>query len=88
MPCFRPALSICFLVQTDVKGVVKGFFDGLNGNDEKVASSNKKQSKVRKPCTLFETKIARIDTKFLIKTAKKPFSLRPHTPIDIAYIGK
>jgi len=49
-------------------------------NDEKVASSKKHtQFKTRvQNHTLFETKMAKIDTLFLTKTAKNPYPLRLH----------
>jgi hypothetical protein len=70
---------ISSLVQTNVKG----FGDGLIDNDEKVASS-KKTYPIQDECknhTLFETKMGKIGTLFMTKTAKKRYPLGPHIPI-------
>ena len=40
---FYTCLIISYVVQTDVKGIVKGFVDSLIDNNEKVASSEKKK---------------------------------------------
>ena len=58
--------------------------DDLIDNDEKVASSKKTypaQDESNKH-TLFMTKMAKIDTLFMTKTAEKPHPLGPHIPIQ------
>ena len=59
------------------------FVDFLFDNDEKVASSlsipiSRLECKNR---TQFKTKMAKIDSLFITKTAEKPYPLGPHTPI-------
>jgi len=58
---FYTSLIISYVVQTDVKGIVKGFVDSLIDNNEKVASSEKKKhtqfkpiSRVQQPYNIYD----------------------------------
>jgi len=59
---------------------------GERRRDEEVASSKKKNAKTRVQ-NRYPTydqnggKMAKIDTQFMTKTAKKPYPLGPHIPI-------
>ena len=58
--------------------------DDLIDDDEKVASSKKNLPSSREECKnhiLFTTKMTKIDTLFMTKTAEKPYPLGPHIPI-------
>jgi len=55
--------------------------DGLIDNDEKVASSTFNSTPECKNLTTFLTKMAKIDTLFMTRTAEKPYPLAPHIPI-------
>jgi len=56
-----------------LKALLRAFVDELIDNYKKVASSKKH--------TLLDFKMTKIDTLFITKTVKKPYSLGPHIPI-------
>ena len=59
----------------------RALVDGLIDNDEKVASSTFNSTPECKNHTTFLTKMAKIDTLFMTRTAEKPYPLAPHIPI-------
>ena len=68
---FQTCLIVSSLVQTDFKGIVKGFVDGLIDEDERVVSSLKH--------THIKTRVQ--GALFMTKTSEKLYPLGPHIPI-------
>ena len=66
-------------------------YEGLIDNDQKVASSKKhtqfKTTVEYKTHTLFKTKVAKIETLFMTKTAKNKHTLWGRTYLYSAYKG-
>ena len=66
------------------RNLCRAFIDFLFNNDEKVASRFKNipiSGLEYNNCTLFMTKMAKINTLFMIKTAEKLYPLGQHIPI-------
>lgn len=81
---FQTCLVISSPVQTDVKGIMKGFADGVIGNDEKLSSSKNpaRFKSALKQLILFETTLAKINTPLMTDKAKAiMYPLEPHTPL-------
>ena len=67
------------------KAIGRASVDGVIDNNEKNSFFQNARAKTH---TLFMNKISKIDTLFVIKTAEKPFPLRPHIPIYMQQGGK
>jgi len=65
-----------------LKELWRDFVDGLIDNDEKVASKKKFPKLFNtKMLNLFMTKMAKLGTLFMTKSAENPYPLGPHIPI-------
>ena len=70
----------------NVKAQCLSAFIRLGGHDKEIASSKKVHSRLqcKNRYPIYDqngSKIAKIDTQFMTKTAEKPYPLGPHIPI-------